>query len=106
MTEEEKKAKLAELRERMAEKKARKAEQDAQEHKANEIIRRKAAKVSTIVFFSPSKRTRCITVVSDAQDMGQIKEDLQLKQALRDAEQKKRGWSCSSLFFACFFLTV
>ena len=48
LTEEEKKAKLAELRERMAEKRARKAEQDAQEHKANEILRRKAAKVCVV----------------------------------------------------------
>ena len=47
--------------------------------------------------------------------MGQIKEDLQLKQALRDAELKKRGWrpSCSfslrmqaKLIFLSFWLLI
>jgi hypothetical protein len=36
---------LAELREKMAEKRARKAVEEVEEHKANEILRRKAAKV-------------------------------------------------------------
>jgi UBX domain-containing protein 1/4 len=45
LTEEEKKEKLAELRERMAAKRAVKAEEDKQEAKANEAIRRKSGKV-------------------------------------------------------------
>ena len=45
LTEEEKRQKLAELRDKMAEKKARKAAEEAKEAKANELIRRKAGKV-------------------------------------------------------------
>ena len=45
MTEEEKKQKLAELRERMAAKKAVKAKEEAKETIANEAIRRKSGKV-------------------------------------------------------------
>ncbi|KIM25401.1 hypothetical protein M408DRAFT_331168 [Serendipita vermifera MAFF 305830] len=67
LTEEEKKQKLAELREKMAEKRAKKSVIDAEEQKANEALRRKAGK-----------------------DAGRIKEDLQLKEALKEAEQKKR----------------
>ncbi|KAK0466778.1 uncharacterized protein EV420DRAFT_647981 [Desarmillaria tabescens] len=67
LTEEEKKAKLAELREKMAEKRARKAVEEAAEHKENEKIRRKAGK-----------------------DMNKIKEDLKAKEAIKEAEQRKR----------------
>ncbi|KAF8887322.1 ubiquitin-related domain-containing protein [Infundibulicybe gibba] len=67
LTEEEKKERLSELREKMTEKRAKKAEIEAQENKANEAIRRKAGK-----------------------DMNKIKEDLKVKQALKDAEEKKR----------------
>jgi hypothetical protein len=35
--------------------------------------------------------------------MGQIKEDLQLKQALRDTEQKRKGLALFQLFFSLFF---
>ena len=45
LTEEEKKAKLAELREKMAQKRAAKQTQELLENKANEAIKRKAAKV-------------------------------------------------------------
>jgi hypothetical protein len=45
LTEEEKKQKLAELRDKMSEKRMRKAEEEAKEAKANELIRRKAGKV-------------------------------------------------------------
>ncbi|KAG6829151.1 hypothetical protein H0H92_005556 [Tricholoma furcatifolium] len=67
LTEEEKKAKLAELRQKMAEKRARQAVEDVKEQKAAENLRRKAGK-----------------------DMNKIKEELQLKQAQQEAEQKKR----------------
>ncbi|KAJ7623630.1 ubiquitin-related domain-containing protein [Roridomyces roridus] len=67
LTEEEKKAKLAELREKMAEKRERKAVEYAKEAKASEIIRRKAGK-----------------------DMGSIKEEMEKRQALKDAEEKKK----------------
>jgi UBX domain-containing protein 1/4 len=49
LTEEEKKQKLAELREKMAAKRAVKAKEEAKESKANEAIRRKGGKVSTII---------------------------------------------------------
>ncbi|KXN86190.1 UBX domain-containing protein 1 [Leucoagaricus sp. SymC.cos] len=67
LTEEEKKQKLAELREKMAAKRALKVEEDAKEAKANEAIRRKAGK-----------------------DMNQIREELKLKEAQKEAEAKKR----------------
>ncbi|KAF8720831.1 hypothetical protein AX14_010685 [Amanita brunnescens Koide BX004] len=67
LTEEEKKQKLAELREKMAQKKVQKAEEDAKENKANEALRRKAGK-----------------------DMNKIKEELKVKQAMQEAEAKKR----------------
>jgi len=45
LTEEEKKQKLEDLRVKMAEKRATKAKQELLENKANEMIKRKAAKV-------------------------------------------------------------
>lgn len=84
LTEEEKKQKLAELRQKMGEKRSQKAEQEAKEHKINEALRRKAGKVS--VYCSSM-------TIADVRlkDSGKIKEDLQLKQALKEAEQKKKG---------------
>jgi hypothetical protein len=67
LTEEEKKQKLAELRDKMSEKRMRKAEEEAKEAKANELIRRKAGK-----------------------EASQIKEDLKNKQILKDLEAKRR----------------
>ncbi|KAJ7173705.1 ubiquitin-related domain-containing protein [Mycena filopes] len=67
LTEEEKKAKLADLRQKMIEKREKKAIEDAKEQKISETIRRKAGK-----------------------DMGQIKEDMEKRQALKEAEQKKK----------------
>ncbi|KAK0188478.1 hypothetical protein F5146DRAFT_1104069 [Armillaria mellea] len=67
LTEEEKSAKLAELREKMAEKRAKKAAEEAVEHKENEKIRRKSGK-----------------------DMNKIKEELKVKEAMKEAEQRKR----------------
>ena len=49
LTEEERQKKLAELRDKMTEKRARKAAEEAKEAKANELIRRKAGKVRTIL---------------------------------------------------------
>ena len=45
LTEEEKKQKLAELREKMTAKRAAKAKEDEKEARANEAIRRKSGKV-------------------------------------------------------------
>lgn len=45
LTEEEKKQKLAELRQKMVEKRAKKSEVEVEERKANEALRRKAGKV-------------------------------------------------------------
>ncbi|KAG7445167.1 uncharacterized protein BT62DRAFT_933591 [Guyanagaster necrorhizus] len=67
LTEEEKIAKLAELREKTSEKRAKKAVEEAVEHKENEKIRRKAGK-----------------------DMNKIKEELKVKEAIKEAEQRKR----------------
>ncbi|KAG9092450.1 hypothetical protein FS749_015742 [Ceratobasidium sp. UAMH 11750] len=67
LTEEEKKQKLEELRARMQEKRAVKAAEDAKDAKANELIRRKGG-----------------------QDMGEIKEQLRLKEAEKEARQRKQ----------------
>ncbi|KAI0343360.1 hypothetical protein BDW22DRAFT_1356997 [Trametopsis cervina] len=67
LTEEEKKQKLAELREKMAAKRAAKAKEEAKEFKANEAIRRKTGK-----------------------DMNEYREELKVKQALKDAEAKRK----------------
>ncbi|KIK57105.1 hypothetical protein GYMLUDRAFT_204361 [Collybiopsis luxurians FD-317 M1] len=67
LTEEEKKEKLAELRAKMAEKRSRQSIQDAADAKANENLRRKAGK-----------------------DLHKIKEELQAKEALKEAAQKKQ----------------
>lgn len=48
MTEEEKKAKLQELREKLAEKRALQAKEDVKATKANEALRRKAGQVSIL----------------------------------------------------------
>ena len=57
LTEDEKKQKLAELRDKMAEKRANKAAEEAKEAKANELIRRKAGKVRTVnlSLFTPTQ---------------------------------------------------
>ncbi|KAJ0420754.1 hypothetical protein BJY00DRAFT_120523 [Aspergillus carlsbadensis] len=67
LTEEEKKARLQELRERLAAKRAGQSEQDKIDKKRNEEIRRKATK--------------------ESQD---AKEELQRKQMLKEAAQKKK----------------
>lgn len=67
LTEDEKKEKLAELREKMAAKRAVKAQEDAKEAKANEEIRRKSGK-----------------------DMNKIREELKVKEHMKDMEAKRR----------------
>ncbi len=54
----------------MTEKRSLKAKQEAEEFKANEAIRRKGGK-----------------------DIGQIREDLKLKESIKAAEQAKKGTS-------------
>ncbi|PPQ79630.1 hypothetical protein CVT25_003215 [Psilocybe cyanescens] len=83
LTEEEKKQKLEELREKMTEKRSKKALEEAKEHKANEALRRKAGK-----------------------DMNKIKEDLQLKQAMKEAEAKKRGLSVNPPLYPSIDFTL
>ncbi|KAI8996496.1 ubiquitin-related domain-containing protein [Trametes punicea] len=67
LTEEEKKQKLAELKERLAAKRAAKAKEEAKESLANEAIRRKAGK-----------------------DMNQIREEMKQKELLKEAEKKRK----------------
>lgn len=67
LTEEEKAAKLQELREKAAQRKADKAKLEAEEFKKNEAIRRKGGK-----------------------EINQIKEDMKLKEAQKEAEARKR----------------
>jgi hypothetical protein len=67
LTEEEKKAKLAELRERLAAKRAAQASQDLAETKKNEAIRRKKT-----------------------QETEQLKEELRRREQLKEVEKRKR----------------
>nr|XP_031859487.1 uncharacterized protein CI109_005135 [Kwoniella shandongensis]KAA5526559.1 hypothetical protein CI109_005135 [Kwoniella shandongensis] len=67
LTEEEKKAKLADLREKLAAKRAVQSKEQEKENKANEALRRKAG-----------------------QDIGKVKEDMQLKEMQKEADRKKR----------------
>ncbi|KIJ34832.1 hypothetical protein M422DRAFT_34931 [Sphaerobolus stellatus SS14] len=64
LTEEEKKEKIAELRAKAA---AKKAKSEAEENKKNEAIRRKHGK-----------------------DLGAIREDLKVKEAMKEAEQRRK----------------
>ncbi|KAI0675571.1 ubiquitin-related domain-containing protein [Trametes maxima] len=67
LTEEEKKQKLAELREKMVAKRAVKAKEDAKENLANEAIRRKAGR-----------------------DMNAIREEMKHKELIKEAEKKRK----------------
>jgi len=67
LTEEEKKQKLAELQKKLVEKRSKKTQEEIQESKANENLRRKAGK-----------------------DLNKLREEIQTKQALKEAEDKKR----------------
>ncbi|EPT01102.1 hypothetical protein FOMPIDRAFT_1016089 [Fomitopsis schrenkii] len=67
LTEEEKKQKLADLKEKMAAKRAEKAKEEAKDHLANETIRRKGGR-----------------------DLNEIREELKAKEIQKDLEAKKR----------------
>ncbi|KAI0358218.1 hypothetical protein OH77DRAFT_1421525 [Trametes cingulata] len=67
LTEEEKKQKLAELKEKLAAKRAAKAKEEAKESLANEAIRRKAGR-----------------------DINQIREEMKQKELLKEAEKKRK----------------
>ncbi|SRR5258708_4967350 len=89
LTEEEKKQKLVELQDKMAEKRALKAAEEAKEAKANELIRRKAGKVSPI----HHQANQSLLTHTYRQETAQVKEDLKNKQLLKDLEEKRRGSS-------------
>ncbi|CAL1714413.1 unnamed protein product [Somion occarium] len=67
LTEEEKKQRLADLKERMAAKRAAKAKVEAKEQQANEAIRRRAGR-----------------------DLNVLREELQAKEVLKEAEAKRK----------------
>ncbi|PFH46668.1 hypothetical protein AMATHDRAFT_69297 [Amanita thiersii Skay4041] len=67
LTESEKAQKLADLRDKLAQKRRLRASEEAKEHQANEVLRRKAGK-----------------------DLNKLKEDIKIKQAEKEAEAKKR----------------
>jgi hypothetical protein len=68
----------------MAEKRSKKNIEEEQDRKANEELRRKAGKVRIMV---PSDNVLSWCY----QDSTKIKQDLQLKEAMKEAEQRKRG---------------
>ena len=100
LTEEEKKQKLAELREKMGEKRARKAAEDAKEAKANEAIRRKGGKVREIVLLQRLCITRCY------KEMGNIKEEMKAKEAIKAAEQARKGQLRRPIHFVRLYLKL
>ncbi|KAI6116766.1 ubiquitin-related domain-containing protein [Pisolithus croceorrhizus] len=67
LTEEERKAKLAELQQKLVAKRTVKAQEEAKEAKANEAIKRKQGK-----------------------DLNKIKEELKAKEMIKEAEQKRK----------------
>ena len=70
----------------MAEKRAKRTLEEAQENKVNEALRRKAGKVRVICLCDSEIFTNF-----GGKDMNKIKEDLKLKEAIKEAEAKKRG---------------
>lgn len=68
MTEEEKAAKLAELKAKLAEKRAKKSQVEIEEAKANEAIRRKSGK-----------------------DVNKLRDEMKAKEAIKAAEQARKG---------------
>lgn len=68
MTEEEKAAKLAELKAKLAEKRAKKNQVEIEEAKANEAIRRKSGK-----------------------DVNKLRDEMKAKEAIKAAEQARKG---------------
>lgn len=76
----------------MAEKRSRKAEEEAKEAKANEQIRRKAGKLSCVLELKPF-----LNLSYFMQELNKLKDDVKLKQALKDAEDKKRGTIISTI---------
>ncbi|KAJ9474307.1 C2H2-type domain-containing protein [Pseudozyma hubeiensis] len=77
LTEEEKKAKLEELRNKLALKRAAQSKIDAEESKANEKIRRKAG-----------------------QDLTEVKEDMKRKEQIKEAERKRKEKADDAAFKA------
>ncbi|SNX86543.1 related to chicken h-caldesmon, Uso1p and YKL201c [Melanopsichium pennsylvanicum] len=77
LTEEEKKAKLEELRIKLAAKRAAQSKIDAEEHKANEKIRRKAG-----------------------QDLTEIKEEMKRKEQIKEAERLRKEKADDAAFKA------
>lgn len=82
LTEEEKKEKLKELQEKAAMRKAAAAVKDAEEQRKNEAIRRKGG-----------------------QDLGKIKEELKLKEAEKEAKQRKQGQS-THIILQCYLVAA
>lgn len=68
LTEEEKAARLAELKAKLAEKRARKSQVEIEEAKANEAIRRKSGK-----------------------DVNKLRDEMKAKEAIKAAEQARKG---------------
>ncbi len=79
----------------MAAKRAVKAKEEAKENKANEAIRRKAGRVRRSPFELPSMPNDVSICVYPAcvQDIQEIREEMQQKELLKEAEAKRRGMS-------------
>lgn len=83
----------------MAAKRAAKAVEDAKEAKANELIRRKAGKVRP--------HNTCSLSFSQelGQDINQLREEIQAREARKEAEAMKRGIHDHRTCFAASYLT-
>jgi hypothetical protein len=65
----------------LAEKRAKQSVEEIQVNKANEALRRKAGQVSSFI---------SVKLWADQQDVGKMKEDMEIKEALKEADRKKR----------------
>ncbi|KAI8149407.1 ubiquitin-related domain-containing protein [Fennellomyces sp. T-0311] len=99
LTEEEKKAKLAELKERMAEKRAARAQEEAEERKQQEKIRRKAGQDMSVAkekleekelkkAFDAKKREKEQDKIAKAKVKAQIEADKKERAAKREAAKR------------------
>ncbi len=104
LTEEEKRQRLAELKERMAAKRAAKAKEEAKETIANEAIRRKAGKVRRLL--SGCRNYMQLTESLRLQDLNTIREEMKQKELLKEAEKKRRGTLARNIRRAGTSLTV
>lgn len=85
LTEEEKKAKLEELRTKLAEKRAMQSKEDVKDQRANEVSPSSSSRFSGIWLTFQQLRRKA------GQDQGKIREEMRAKEMAKDVERKRQG---------------